>query len=358
MTATSRTEFTSDDDEEEYGFKAGLEPTLYDYKIITHVDGGRDHPDIAPGYGVVHLHSDDYKPGQSILITKKTNRIVCEEWADVARADPRVLKLFDIIKTAHIALIFLYMLLELTCIVIFAMFPFQPSVGECLEAEFPVALIIILLLIEYIIEEIQYYFNMDSYFEELLRWTNPRRWHFRAIEAALIFTFISSLACSMTIFDAIAVSIFEIGGIVNFLEYQVFIRKELASRALRYYYTTKNAKDHYRLTPKRRLSLMSVIMKWFGIFFAVFPPLFALWFEWVKNPDLDNSNVSAIIWGVYTFGIIQAICIIAIPIFIERHKNDATLFLVFLRGELATMFALFLTKVGLFLFYILGTRLS
>ena len=319
---------------------------------------------IQPGLPVLLVHPSDVRThGRhdedvfGIHLHTLPKKFVKRLYAEVAKERSSHQRIFQMLRVLHTTLAVLYAMLIVGILAIVLVYPFNTSAGTCLESVYPLPYLIIILLLMYCIEEIIYCVFFGRYITLLLRWKNTFRWKFRAYEAALIFTFIISISCSLDLPNLIAIALFLIGGTVNFGYYEHYVAKRHASRALTSHYIRTNDVRRLAVLQIKEISVSSLILVWSTIFIPTLPPLFDFVWRFISNAILYTNDVTLYIWITYAAGIIQMIGVLTIPMVVYRYKNNNTLYRAYLYGDMAYSILLFITKVVMMLSYVGATRL-
>jgi len=317
---------------------------------------------VVPGHPIVLMHSTDAR-----LVPRKTpveygvhlhhlpHKHVKRLWAKIAPI--RHSYIFAQLRILHIVLALLFVALTVVVSALLLNYSFNSSTGQCLESN-PISIyIIIILLLMYISEELFYYIKFDVYLRDLLLWRNKTRWQWRALEGAFIAGFVGAISCSLDLLTMLAIVLFFTGGIVNPLDLQQYEAKETSSRALIDHYQRTNNQKYLQIVALKIHTAKDYGNHVFNIFIPVFPPVVAVILKFFESPTVLGSIVSQWIFMVYLFGIIQMVGVIIIMFSVRTHKNDHTLYKKFLYADMAMALLLFLCKVGMFMAYVIITRL-
>jgi len=224
--------------------------------------------------------------------------------------------------------------------------------GACFEQQYPLAYDALLLTFCYLCETGATLVWFSWYTKQLVRWHNPLRWYFRAVESALITVFINGVTCQLDIPTLIMASIFYIGGVINFSSYEPALAKSHAARQLRAHWLRRNNVT-YKFVKSPSIQWTT---EWFRVFLPFYPVVFLLWVNFGLDPNAYLGLVTDDFWIIYIAGLVQSVSLIALPISVHRSRSDCRLFRRFLYTEHLTSAVLTVTKLFMFITYLATTR--
>lgn len=302
-------------------------------------------------------HSD--KKSLVVVTTHLTRKSVIRECQAKANKYQEIHWLFfHVLMRVYKVAVIGYLLLELLVVLLYSLRPFNQDTGSCLENVYPTPWIIILLTALHTVEHAFCLCKQTMYLGLLLRWRNPIRWTFRALEGALIVTFITSAACSLILGRVIAESIYIAGGVLNFGisgGYEKSTASDYATRELEQKWHPNIVNQ---ILKPRRITTKRLCKMWFDIFIPVFAPVLTLWWKYFVNSLAIDDSVGATqwLWVVYAFGILQTMFIILIPALEMRWRDHPNPHRRRVLCEIWFTITMFVCRVGTLGSYMIVTR--